>query len=97
MDHEDTELDRMQNAYKSSIDVGVAAVRAEEQLARSLTGWHRSTHGRTPTSWPKSSVAKRRPRRPVTRTRCGSGSSHLTHRLMRRWLSQINLDVPRIS
>ena len=33
MDHEDTELDRMQNAYKSSIDAWVAAVRAEEQLA----------------------------------------------------------------
>jgi hypothetical protein len=33
MDHEDVELNRLQNAYKSSVDSWVATIRAEEQLA----------------------------------------------------------------
>jgi hypothetical protein len=33
MDVDDTELDRLQNAYKAAVDSWVAAIRAEEALA----------------------------------------------------------------
>jgi hypothetical protein len=33
MDNEDTELDRLQGAYKSAVDTWVAAIRAEEVLS----------------------------------------------------------------
>jgi hypothetical protein len=33
MDDEDAELDRLQNAYKTAVDIWIDAIRAEEKLA----------------------------------------------------------------